>query len=110
MAWIHLHLWSAGYRHLHVIGPLFLVNFILGVGAALAEITVPDRWLALASAAACTLVAGTLALLAVSINAGLFGFHDYLNAPFVRLSIWVEGPALAVLAVTGARGALASRR
>ena len=28
MGWIHLHLWSAGYKHLPSIGTLFLLNFI----------------------------------------------------------------------------------
>lgn len=110
MGWIHLHLWSAGYMHLHVIGPLFLVNFILAVACALGELAVPVRWLAPASAAACVLVAGTLVSLAVSINAGLSGFRDYLNGPFVWLSIWVEGAALVVVALTGVRAALAARR
>jgi hypothetical protein len=103
MAWIHLHLWSAGYRHLHVIGPWFLVNFVLGAAIGLAEVAAPDRWLVITSVAGCVLAGGTLALLAVSINIGLFGFHDFLNAPFVRLSLWAEGLAVLVLAATAVR-------
>ena len=34
---------------------------------------------------------GTLVSLAISINVGLFGFTDSFNAPFVHLSVWVEG-------------------
>ena len=108
MAWIHLHLWSAGYSHLHVIGPFFLVNFVLGVVAALAQVMVPRRWLIATSAAGGALAGGTMALLAICVNLGLFGFHDYLDAPFVRMSIWVEGPAVLVLGATAVWTALAN--
>jgi hypothetical protein len=107
MGWIHLHLWSAGYMHLHLIGPLFLSNFILAVSTALALLAVPVRWLPVPSAAGCLLAGGTLALLAVSINVGLFGFQDYLDAPFVATSIWVEAAAVVVLAATAGRAAVA---
>jgi hypothetical protein len=107
MGWIHLHLWSAGYMHLHVIGPLFLINFILAVAIALAQLGVPLRWLPMTSAAGCLLGAGTLALLAVSINIGLFGFQDYLDAPFVAMSIWVEAAAVVVLGATAGRAVVA---
>ena len=107
MGWIHLHLWSAGYRHLHVIGPLFLINFVLAVSIGFAEIAVPVRWLPAPSIAGCLLAGGTLALLAICINIGLFGFQDYLNAPFVTMSIWVEGAAVLVLGATAGRAALA---
>lgn len=106
MAWIHLQRWSDGYKHLPTIGNLFLLNFIAGVLLAVALIAVPARLLPLASAAGALMSAGTLAALAISINIGLFGFKDFSGAPFVHLSIWVEGAALVVLAATAVRSFL----
>jgi hypothetical protein len=110
MAWIHWHLWSTGYKHLHVVGPLFLVNAIGGVLMALAVLAVPSRWLSLTAAAGALMAGGTLVGLAISINVGLFGFKDFLNAPFARLSVWVESAAIAVLAVVALRAAIVGRR
>jgi hypothetical protein len=96
--------------HLHVIGPLFLINFILAVSVGLALVAVPDRRLPATSTAGCLLAGGTLALLALSINVGLFGFQDYLKAPFVATSIWVEGAAVVVLVATAGRAAVSRFR
>ncbi|HWE54593.1 MAG TPA: hypothetical protein VG435_03730 [Acidimicrobiales bacterium] len=96
MAWIHLHLWDGGYRHIHDIGPLFLANFVLAVLAGLVVVAAPARLLPFAAVGAALLAGGTLVGLAISINHGLFGFRDSTNAPFADLSIWVE--ALAVVA------------
>jgi hypothetical protein len=103
MAWIHLHLWSYGYKHVSVVGPLFLANFVAGVALALAVLAAPRRLLAPAALSGMLIAGGTLAGLAISINIGLFGFKDYFNSPFVHLSIWVECAAVVVL------GALAFR-
>jgi hypothetical protein len=110
MAWIHWHLWSTGYKHLHVVGPLFLVNAVGGVLMALAVLAVPSRWLSLTAAAGALMAGGTLMGLAISINIGLFGFKDYLEAPFARLSVWVESAAIVVLAALAVRAALVRRR
>jgi hypothetical protein len=110
MAWIHWHLWSTGYKHLHVVGPLFLANAVGGVLVALAVLAVPSRWLSLTAGAGALMAGGTLAGLAISINIGLFGFKDFLNAPFARLSVWVESAALVVLAFVAIRAALVGRR
>jgi hypothetical protein len=102
MGWIHLHLWSQGYRHIASIGYLFMLNFIGAVLAALGVLAAPRRYLALAAAGGALMVAGTLVGLAVSINIGLLGFRDSLHAPFAHQSIWVEAAALVVLtAITG---------
>jgi hypothetical protein len=93
MAWIHWHLWSNGYKHLHIVGPRFLLKAIAGVLMALAVIGVPTRCLSPTAAGGALLAGGTLVGLAISINIGLFGFEDYLNAPFARLSVWVESAA-----------------
>jgi hypothetical protein len=109
MAWIHWHLWSTGYKHLPTVGNLFLLNAIAAVLTALAVIGVPTRWLSPTAAAGALLAGGTLVGLAISINIGLFGFKDYLNAPFARLSVWVESAAIVVLALVAVRSALAGR-
>jgi hypothetical protein len=110
MAWIHLHLWKSGYKHLHIVGPSFLLNFIAGVILALAVLAVPARYVWLAAAAGALLAAGTLAGLTVSINFGLFGFKDSLEAPFAKLSIYVEVAAAVVLAAIAVRAALGRHR
>jgi hypothetical protein len=109
MAWIHWHLWSTGYKHLPTVGNLFLLNAIGAVVLALAIIAVPTRWLSLTAAAGALMAGGTLAGLAISINVGLFGFKDYLNAPFAHLSVWVESAAIVVLAAVAVRAALVGR-
>ena len=101
MGWIHLHLWSDGYKHLPSIGYLFLLNFIASVLLALGVLVVPRRYLALAAGAGALMAAGTLVSLTISINVGLLGFTDSFNAPFVHLSIWVEAAAVVVLGVHG---------
>jgi hypothetical protein len=103
MAWIHLHLWKDGYRHLHVIGALFLANFVVGVLLALALLALPERRLLPVAGVGALTAAGTLVGLAVSINIGLFAFKDSLNAPFAPTAIGVEAAAVVVLAATAIR-------
>jgi hypothetical protein len=109
MAWIHWHLWSTGYKHLPTVGNLFLLNAIGAILLAGAVIAVPSRWLSPTAAAGALMAGGTLAGLAISINVGLFGFKDYLDAPFARLSICVESAAIVVLAAVAVRAALVRR-
>lgn len=95
MAWIHLHLWDRGYRDLHVVGPLFLAGSVAAVVVAAAVLVAPPRLLALPALAGGLLAGGTLLGLAVSINHGLFGFRDSLDAPYAGLSVAVEAAAVA---------------
>jgi hypothetical protein len=110
MGWIHLHLWSNGYKHLPTIGTLFLLNFVGAVVLAAALLLSPRRYLAVPSAAGALMAAATLVSLAISINIGLFGFTDFLDAPFVHLSIWVESAAFLVLAATTVGSVILTRR
>ena len=105
MAWIHLHLWSEGYKHIPSIGNLFLLNFIAGVLLALSLLFAPRRYLALVAGAGTLMILGTLGSLIISINIGLFGFQDSYQAPFAHLSIGVEAAAIIVLAATAWRAA-----
>jgi len=99
MAWIHWHLYSIGYRSVPTIGPLFLLNAILGVVAALAVLAAPRRFLRLTCAAGALLQLGTLAALVQSLTIGAFGFTETLDAPFIWPTIVVESLGFVVLAV-----------
>jgi hypothetical protein len=101
---IHLMLWSDGYKDISVIGPLFLIQAIVGILLAVA--IVAFRWLALLAAGAATGVA-TAAGLLLSVNVGLFGFTESLTVPYAELSLAVEFTAAFVLLVAGCVLALA---
>src|SRR5215211_1949962 len=66
MGWIHLHLYNTGFRTVATIGPLFLLNAVLGAVAALVVLVVPRRWLGWASLVGAVLQAGTLGALLLS--------------------------------------------
>lgn len=110
MGWIHLHLWSHGYKHLHIVGILFLLNFIGGVAIALAVLATATRLLILAAFAGALACGGTLAGLAISINIGLFNFKEGFNVQYVHLSIWVESAGVVVLIALAVRAGLVGWR
>jgi hypothetical protein len=91
---IHLHLWATGYRHISTIGPLFLLQGIAGI--ALALVVAVSRQL-LAMVAGALFALGTMAGLLVSIEVGLFGFKDSLDAPCATWSVVVESVAFVIL-------------
>jgi hypothetical protein len=95
---IHLHLWATGYRAIPTIGPLFLVQGI--VGAILAVVLAATRRLFAVVAAAGFMVA-TIGGLLLSVYVGLFGFMDSLAAPFAGLSLALEGVGALMLASVG---------
>jgi hypothetical protein len=96
MAWIHLHLWQTGYRHIPTIGPLFLAGVLAAAGVAAFLLARPSR---LVGILALAVDAGILAALIGSINIGLFGFTESLEAPFVVESIVIETLAALALAL-----------
>jgi hypothetical protein len=93
-AWIHIYLWSDGYKDTHIIGPLFLAQGIACI--LLAVPLVIWRALALQAVGAVTLAA-TAAGLLISVNYGLFGFTESLSVPYSVLSLYVEFGGAAVL-------------
>jgi hypothetical protein len=95
---IHLHLWSTGYRDIPTIGPLFLLQGI--VGAVLTVALVVLRRL-FAVVAAVGFMIATIGGLLLSVYVGLFGFVDSLAAPFAGLSLAVEGAGTVILATVG---------
>jgi hypothetical protein len=106
MAYIHLHLYNAGY-HLTAVGPAFIVNAVLGVLAAIAVLAMPNKMLGITAALSSLLELGTLAALLISIYGSLFGYKETLTAPLLHTTFAVESAGvvvLAVLAVLAARG------
>jgi hypothetical protein len=103
MAWIHYFLWqSDNYSSVNVIGPLFLVNVVIGVLLAVAVCSVPNRLLGVTSALSSLFTLGTLAALLVSMVWSLFGFRESTQGPFVKTTIAVEALGVIVLAILAA--------
>jgi hypothetical protein len=92
---IHLHLWSQSYQHIPTIGPLFLIQGIVGIVMAVL-VAVFRRLVVLTGATLFAL--GTIGGLLLSVNVGLFGFQDSLSAPYATMSLAIEVFASAVLA------------
>jgi hypothetical protein len=109
VAAIHLHLWSEGYRHIPSVGPLFLVDAIAGFVLAAVMLVWPRL---LAGLLGTGYMLSTLGGLILSINVGLFGFHESTAASFVVQSMVLEIAGAAVLAawvaVTGSQSPAAS--
>jgi hypothetical protein len=99
MAWIHQHLYDLGYSTVPTIGPLFRVNAVLGLLAALAVLLVPMPWWRAVCALGALLQIGTLAALVQSLTIGAFGFKETLDAPYIPQTLAVEGLGFLVLAV-----------
>jgi hypothetical protein len=109
MAWIHLRLWSEGFRDIDWIGPLFLANAVLGAAAAVAVFFAPRRWLPWVALLGGLLEIGTLGGLVLSLTVGLFGYRETFGG-YVLPSILVEAAGFLVLAGYGGRELLRSRR
>ncbi|MGD0312673.1 MAG: hypothetical protein ABSC90_09440 [Acidimicrobiales bacterium] len=101
---IHLHLWAGGYRHIPTIGPLFVLQGVVGALLALMVSVIRRPVAALTGA---IFMASTFGGLVLSVEIGLFGFKDSLDAPFARWSLAVESAAFVLLmtaALVGIRG------
>jgi hypothetical protein len=91
-AYVHLREWLDGMRHVHVIGPLFVVNIVAGVVIAVLLFTW-QHWLVPFLAfgfGASTL--GGFALATTS--AGLFGDHEKWQGSYVWLAAASEAVAI----------------
>jgi hypothetical protein len=102
MGVIHFHLWSSGYKHIHIIGIFFLLNAIGGIVLALALLAVPTRLLSVVAALAAIFTAGTLLGLVLSRQVGLFGFKEYSGVPYETESIVLESVGIALTAILAA--------
>jgi hypothetical protein len=101
MAWIHYHLWGIGYNTVSLIGPLFLVNAIVGALLAIAVLVVPGRMLGITATLSSLFTLGTLAALLVSMFWGLFGFKETTGAPLLKTTLLVEAAGVVFLAILG---------
>lgn len=98
-SYIHLHLWAdLGYRHIATIGPLFLMQFIVGFLVGLAVIAVRRVWAAIVCAG---FAAATMVGFLISVDHGLFGFKDAWAAPFAHQAFAIEIATILVLVVAG---------
>jgi membrane-bound ClpP family serine protease len=112
---IHLDLWLGGYRQIPTDGPLFLADAIAGFALAASLLAWPRPLIGLLGTG---FMVSTLAGLILSINVGLFGFHESIGASFVVESIVLESiGAVTLVAWTvivvqaqSKRGPLATRR
>jgi hypothetical protein len=102
MAGIHVYLWEDGYRTVSTIGPLFLINGIVGALLVIAVLVTPGRWLGWLSALSALFTLGTLGALALSLTTGLFGFTESMVAPLVTTTIVVEAAGVVELAALAA--------
>jgi hypothetical protein len=95
IGWVHWHLWSEGYKHIHIDGPAFIVDAVVAVVLAVVLLAWPRPLIGLISA---LFVASTILALLVSLNFSLFGFQESTQASFVVQALVYEGIALIVLA------------
>jgi hypothetical protein len=103
-AYVHLYEWLNGFRHVHVIGPLFLVNIVAGVVIAVLLFTW-KHWLAPFLAAG--FGASTLGGFAIATtSAGLFGDHEKWQGAYV----WVAAISEAIAIVAGLYAVALERR
>ncbi|HTT91484.1 MAG TPA: hypothetical protein VMF65_18150 [Acidimicrobiales bacterium] len=100
---IHFHLWdSYAYRALPTIGPLFLMQSIVGAVLAIWTSVARKLLLVLAETGFAFSTAGALI---ISVNFGLFGWKDTMSAPYAGLALAVEFTAGALLlAASGLMG------
>ena len=94
-AYVHLREWLDGMRHVHVIGPLFVVNIAAGVVIAVLLLTW-KHWLA--PFLAVGFGASTLGGFAIATtSAGLFGDHEKWQGNY----IWIAAAAEIVAIIAG---------
>jgi hypothetical protein len=102
-AYVHLKEWIDGYRHVHVIGPLFLVNVVAGVVIAVL-LLVWRHWLA--PFLALGFGGSTLGGFVIAAQWGLFGTHEKWQGPYV----WTAAVAEAVVILAALYLLAAERR
>jgi hypothetical protein len=86
-ALIHLHLWTLGYKHIHLIGQAFLFQAVSGL--ALGVLVVAFRRLVLV-VAGLLFCAGSVLALVLSATVGFLGLHDGLGVPWAGWSLGTE--------------------
>lgn len=102
---IHLHLWTIGYKHVHLIGPAFLFQAVSGLLLAIVMLGYRRLITVLAGLAFC---AGSVVALVLSATVGFLGLHDGLGVPWAGWSLTCELAGAVVLCVCG--GMMLQRR
>jgi hypothetical protein len=97
-AWIHLELWTDGYRTVDVIGPAFLLAVIAGSGLAVLLLVTPRPLVTWVAVLGALTAAGALVALLLATTVGLSGFQDSTAADLWWESFSVELAAVVVLA------------
>jgi hypothetical protein len=98
-AGIHADLYHGyGYRHIHVIGWLFLLLVIGASILCLAVLAAPKGLLALVAASGAITEAATFIGLLIFTHHTVFGFQDSSQAPHYNSSLIVEAIGFVVLA------------
>jgi predicted lipoprotein with Yx(FWY)xxD motif len=96
---LHLDLYLTGYRSIPVIGGLFLLQVIVGLGVG-AVVLVTGSWMAAAAGAVFALA--TLGGYLLSVWAGLFGFTEVRTTAGITVGV-IEVAAFAALAALAIR-------
>src|SRR6478735_5930988 len=79
-AYVHLKEWFDGFRHVHVIGPLFIVNGVAGIVIAVLLVTW-QHWLP--AFLAFGFGASTLGGFVIAATWGLYGVHEKWQGGYV---------------------------
>jgi hypothetical protein len=99
-AFIHIRLWkSEGYRYIPTIGPLFILQSIVGMVIGVSVVAVRRVWAAVLGVG---FAFSTMAGFFLSVEVGLFGFQDTWSAPFAQQAFYIEVAATVVLILAGA--------
>jgi hypothetical protein len=94
-SYIHFHLWQKiGYRHIPTIGPLFILQSIVGLMVGILVIGVRRVWAAVLGVG---FALSTLIGFLITVEHGLFGFRDQWSAPFGAQAFAIELATILVL-------------
>jgi hypothetical protein len=95
--YIHFHLWQkVGYRHIPTIGPLFILQSVVGLAMGILVIGVRRIWAAVLGAG---FALSTLIGFLITVEHGLFGFRDQWSAPFGDQAFAIEVTTILVLGI-----------
>jgi hypothetical protein len=98
--YIHFHLWDAeGYRHIPIVGPLFILQAISALILGLASMVTRRLLSALLGMG---FALGTILGFLISVTRGIFNFQDSWLAPDARMAFFVELAAVLSLLASAA--------
>jgi hypothetical protein len=99
-AYIHFHLYdSVGYKSIHIIGPLFLLQAIAGLVLGLAVMAVRRVGAAVIGAG---FAVSTMVGFLISVSHGLFNFKESWSAPFAHQAFAIEIATIVIFIIAGA--------